>query len=147
MTTRSGTAATEPHDGADAPCGSANQAPMTIATSASTDPTCHARGHVVQAPRYHGSGGRCTVCARTRGSSVRGALGVGKRFNSRSTRSCRSTGFIENRQILLQAFTPAMNVRLHLRQRDAEARGDFLVAHVLEMEENKRYPLMIRQRL
>ncbi len=115
------------------------------ATRTAADATCQTRGHASHGRAYQGAGSRPAAVASTRGSRVAGARGAGSRFSSASIRCSRSTGSIENRQLLLQALAAAVNVGLHLPQRHAKHRGDCLVAHVLEVKQHQRHALVIRQ--
>ena len=102
-------------------------------------------GQVSQGRAYHRSCGWRRTASMTLGSKEGGALGGGRPASLRLTADSSSAGFIPCDHQLSEGFTAPVNIRLHLRQRNAQQSGDVAIAVLLEVKQDERHALMLRQ--
>src|SRR3954469_3844758 len=97
----------------------ASHTPYPASPTSTTEASCQPSGQVNQARSYHGRLTHASTAARTRGSSVPGASGAGRRRSSAWTRRSRSSNRIVTPEQPAQRVAATVNVGLDLGDGDA----------------------------
>src|SRR5262249_19824878 len=112
--------------------------------SNASDPARHPSGQVNHSRVYQGRAVHARAAATTRGRSVDGALGGGNARRWRSTKRSSSKAFtLLCPHQLTQRLAATMNVGLDFPERNAQSRGDVLIAEIFEVKQDQRHALVI----